>query len=693
MNTPTRTIIIAASAGCAAPLCAAQPAQPAQPAGPAGPAVPAMVRYDGHRCVRVSVQTPRELMTVLALTDDVLTCEGAGIGTFDVRFTPEQFGAFLGTGIPHQVLIADLEAHLQAWRADNEARRAADSPWYEVFRDLQEIETRVDQLAAAHPALATVSVVGQSLEGRPIRMVRVTGSAAVPPANQRPAVILHGTQHSRESLSPMTTMYFLEELLTKYGSDPRITTLMDGVDFYIVPVMNPDGYVHVWTSEPMWRKNRRVNPGTTCMGVDLNRNWDFQWGNNNGSSGNACSETFRGAAAFSEPETQAISGVIDALAAQGRLRLHIDIHSYATKFLSAWGWTTQPPPDLHRMNYYGQVLRDAIAASRGTTYQYGTGSVLLYVVSGGSKDYSYGVHDVPAWTIELPGTGFYPPASEIIPVAQETTLGFLSVSELFLPPAQTGACCTAAGCAIVSPSECEATLGIYRGDGSACGECPSTLATGVPNAGLGNNGGIFLNLTASTRELEVMRIDYVCNVIGGIPTTVQVWKRDGTYVGNTASQAGWTHHETVQVSASHGPDVTTPLELAAPITLPPGQTVGLYLIGTSGGVRYTSAGAQSTWIDGELTLFSNHARSAPWSGTTYTPRTFAGSIHYRPTACYANCDGSTQAPVLNVADFSCFLGKFAAGDPYANCDGSTQAPVLNVADFTCFLAKFAAGCP
>jgi hypothetical protein len=60
--------------------------------------------------------------------------------------------------------------------------------------------------------------------------------------------------------------------------------------------------------------------------------------------------------------------------------------------------------------------------------------------------------------------------------------------------------------------------------------------------------------------------------------------------------------------------------------------------------------------------------------------------------CYANCDQSTQPPILNVADFSCFLTKFAAGDPYANCDGSTQEPVLNVADFSCFLGKFAAGC-
>jgi probable HAF family extracellular repeat protein len=60
--------------------------------------------------------------------------------------------------------------------------------------------------------------------------------------------------------------------------------------------------------------------------------------------------------------------------------------------------------------------------------------------------------------------------------------------------------------------------------------------------------------------------------------------------------------------------------------------------------------------------------------------------------CYANCDGSTTAPVLNVADFTCFLQKYAAADPYANCDGSTTQPILNVGDFTCFLQKFAAGC-
>jgi len=63
------------------------------------------------------------------------------------------------------------------------------------------------------------------------------------------------------------------------------------------------------------------------------------------------------------------------------------------------------------------------------------------------------------------------------------------------------------------------------------------------------------------------------------------------------------------------------------------------------------------------------------------------------SACYANCDGSTFSPVLNVNDFTCFLNRYASNDPYANCDASTIAPLLNVNDFTCFLNRYAAGCP
>ncbi len=62
-------------------------------------------------------------------------------------------------------------------------------------------------------------------------------------------------------------------------------------------------------------------------------------------------------------------------------------------------------------------------------------------------------------------------------------------------------------------------------------------------------------------------------------------------------------------------------------------------------------------------------------------------------ACYANCTGNTDAPLLTASDFTCFLNKFRAGDTYANCTGNTDAPLLTASDFTCFLQKFRAGCP
>src|SRR6185295_374761 len=88
---------------------------------------------------------------------------------------------------------------------------------------------------------------------------------------------------------------------------------------------------------------------------------------------------------------------------------------------------------------------------------------------------------------------------------------------------------------------------------------------------------------------------------------------------------------------------------------------------------------------------ANYPNSTPATGSGFA--ILAASVSYPGQACYANCDGSTQPPVANVADFTCFLQKLAASDPYANCDGSTNPPVINVADFTCFLQKFAAGCP
>jgi hypothetical protein len=103
--------------------------------------------------------------------------------------------------------------------------------------------------------------------------------------------------------------------------------------------------------------------------------------------------------------------------------------------------------------------------------------------------------------------------------------------------------------------------------------------------------------------------------------------------------------------------------------------------GTSSGGAFTVSGTIGQPDAGDLSGGGFALAGGFWGGV--------GSI----SLCYPNCDASTAAPVLNIADFACFLNKFAAGDSYANCDGSTASPVLNIADFACFLNQFAAGCP
>ncbi len=70
-----------------------------------------------------------------------------------------------------------------------------------------------------------------------------------------------------------------------------------------------------------------------------------------------------------------------------------------------------------------------------------------------------------------------------------------------------------------------------------------------------------------------------------------------------------------------------------------------------------------------------------------------GLVRWGCPTCYANCDHSAVAPILNANDFQCFLNAFAVALPYANCDGSISVPVLTANDFQCFLNRYASGCP
>ena len=387
------------------------------------------VFHDGVSVVRATISSARDLKILLALSKDTLT-HRLDYGPAEFLFDASAMKALAKTGIAYEVMLADLGPVLRAdFAAREESANAeggiAGADFFADFRTIDQINAKMDSWVAARPDLVSSFVAGTSLEGRVIRGVRFTKAPA-----GSPGVLFNSTQHAREWGAAVTTMFVGESLIAGYGVNPRITQLLDQAWIDVIPVVNPDGYVYTWTTNRLWRKNRRNN-GDGTWGVDLNRNWAFQWGGG-GASTNPNDETYRGVAAFSEPESQAMG---DYFIAHPTLVGHIDFHSYSQLVLSPWGYTTTFPANNDALVALGHDMKDAIARTTGAAYVAGPIASTLYIASGSAVDHAYGAHGVPSYTIEVrdKGTyGFVMPASEILPTGSENFAAALELAETTL---------------------------------------------------------------------------------------------------------------------------------------------------------------------------------------------------------------------------------------------------------------------
>jgi carboxypeptidase A2 len=406
-------------------LAVAAPSLQAQPA-----------RYDGQRVVRAEARTLKDLRTILALTDDVWSHRVGIGGPVDIRVRPEQLAALAVSGVPYSVIVNDVQASVDAERAKLDRLRAQagaqDGPgWFDAYHTLTEVRSHARGVALANPALASYQVLGQSLEGREIFALSITGAGGT--AN-KPQLLFMGGQHAREWVSISTVMYIADKLIALYGSDPRVTAILDNLEFVIVPVVNPDGYEYTWTTDRLWRKNRRDNGVGTgaCIGVDTNRNWGHQWGGA-GAAISACEETYRGPSAFSEPETQVIR---DFCNASPRLKAAIDFHSYSQLVMSPWGYTSALPANASFYNQLTSSIRNGIRDSGGLIYTPGPVYSTIYPASGIAVDWWHGGRGVYGLTIELRDTGsegFLLPPEDIVPTGDENFAGVQALADYFMP--------------------------------------------------------------------------------------------------------------------------------------------------------------------------------------------------------------------------------------------------------------------
>jgi len=378
-----------------------------------------MVRYDDHKVVQIDVRTQQQLDLLEAMNLDFWSHE-IGIGPIDVRVSPEQLAAMDKAGLAYTVRVSDVQAliELEAMGGHPEGTFFSD------YRTYDEVNTFLNGLVAQRPDLVSMVNFGLSLEGRTMWGVRITG----PGGSDKPEVFYHSCQHAREWVTVPLINYVAQQLVDNYGVDPDVTELVNRVEWYLLPISNPDGYVYTWTGDRLWRKNRRNN-GDGTFGVDLNRNWGYQWGGE-GSSGDPASETYRGTAPFSEPETQRMR---DFTVAHPDILGHLDYHSYSQLHLWPWGWTPQLPPDQPTFALVGNRYVEIVESVHGEVYVPGPIYTTIYPVSGGSVDWMYGDQGILSFTTELRPTGSNPgfllPPDQIIPTCEENTPALLWMTD------------------------------------------------------------------------------------------------------------------------------------------------------------------------------------------------------------------------------------------------------------------------
>ncbi|MFD6324500.1 M14 family metallopeptidase [Streptomyces sp. NPDC058442] len=283
------------------------------------------------------------------------------------------------------------------------------------YHNYAEMNAEIDQRLAAYPDIMSKRVIGRSYQGRDIVAIKISDNVTVD--ENEPEVLFTHHQHAREHLTVEMALYLLRELGAGYGSDSRITDMVDGREIWIIPDLNPDGgeYDIATGSYRSWRKNRQPNSGSSYVGTDLNRNWDYRWGCCGGSSGSTSSETYRGSAPESAPEVKVVADFVRSRVVGGvqQIKAGVDFHTYSELVLWPFGYTYSDTTtgmtadDQAAFRTVGQKM----AASNGYTPQQSSD---LYITDGSIDDYLWGTHRIFGYTFEMyprssSGGGFYPP--------------------------------------------------------------------------------------------------------------------------------------------------------------------------------------------------------------------------------------------------------------------------------------------
>lgn len=375
--------------------------------------------------VKIKAATPEQVKTLTQNDITIEHFEGNFQEGIEVVINQNEIARLKSTGIPYEILIADMNdfyinrpastpEEMMRSRTIQQSDNVTGFSYGTMggFHTYAELVQKLDSLRLQYPTLITAKQDrGTTVGARTIWSVKISDNADVNESATEPAIYFDALHHAREPISLEALLYYMYWLLDNYNTNPEAKYLVDNREIYFIPIVNPDGYAYNQQTNPNgggnWRKNRRNNG--SCFGVDLNRNYSFGWGyDNSGSSPDPCSDTYRGPSANSEPESQAVKNLVDAV----RPKISFSTHSVAGRYLNPFGFRDSSVS----YDIYSDFSNDF---SSQNDYLYGTvWQMLAYYSNGTTRDYlhSQGTY---CWTPEIGGSDFWPAISEIVPLCNE----------------------------------------------------------------------------------------------------------------------------------------------------------------------------------------------------------------------------------------------------------------------------------
>jgi murein tripeptide amidase MpaA len=315
-----------------------------------------------------------------------------GEATVEVYLTDQQAQKLEKQGV-------DLTERKLSAKAEARVEKAAEG----VFRPYSGsggLKEEILRTAQENPGLTKVVSIGKTVGGQDILALKMTKGAKKSKDGSKPSVLYLSNQHAREWITPEMTRRLMHHYLDHYKTDRRVKKIVDSTELWFVLSANPDGYDYTFQSSDnrLWRKNLRDNNGdgviSTGDGVDLNRNFAYKWGyDDEGSSPNPTSQTYRGPGPNSEPETRAL----DAFERRIGFTYGINYHSAAELILYGVGWqvATSTPDDVLYEALAGTPENPAIPGYHPQV------SSELYTTNGEADGHAANVNGMAMFTPEM----------------------------------------------------------------------------------------------------------------------------------------------------------------------------------------------------------------------------------------------------------------------------------------------------